>query len=221
MELSIRETGISLVKKIMSDKSSLAQTEMRLEVKDVLNKPTVRSVFKNESDVAFMFTTAMIKRFMDSFGFSTKMTETQIEMLTVDALEHFSYETVEDMILFFKMARSGKFGTTNRGVDSNLIFGTWFPMYLEIKSDARELEYTKTKHDTNMDKRGATTEQVMLSYEKHSKTALNREAEIYIDKMIKDFDREMLEKEIEEWSKDDYKKQFLGVLKSKRRKFNR
>ncbi|MDB0600069.1 hypothetical protein PL373_02635 [Tenacibaculum maritimum] len=74
----------------------------------------------------------------NSFAFATKLTDDQIDILTVDALDKFSHESLEDILLFFKMARSGKFGTTKRGVDSNLIFGEWFPMYLDLKSRERE-----------------------------------------------------------------------------------
>ena len=70
-------------------------------------------------------------------------------MLTIDTLEHFSYESLEDIILFFKMARTGAFGSTKKGVDSNLIYGEWFPAYLEKKAQIRETNYTTEKSNRN------------------------------------------------------------------------
>lgn len=217
-QIALRDKSINLALGINAGTTKLAQIEMSLQIKDTIGKPILRSAFKGKEQVSFTAIKTLVVRFMDSFGFSTKMNDTQVEILAVDTFENFSYESIEDVILFFKMARSGKFGTTGRGVDSNLIFGTWFPMYLEIKARAREEEYTKSKTDRNSDRRGSSIDEVISTYKSHANRSEKVMAETYIDEMIKDFDRQMLEDTITDWSKDDYKKQFVPILKSKRKK---
>lgn len=115
-------------------------------MKETFENSSLRSTFKGDNaQIAFSVVKILVERFIDSFGFSTKMSGTQIETLTVDTLEKFSFETLHDIILFFKMARNGQFGSTNRGVDSNLIYGDWYPKYLEQKSIEREKILQKEK----------------------------------------------------------------------------
>ena len=56
-------------------------------------------------------------------------------------------------------------------------------------------------------------------YSELQKKQLNKKAKEYIDKMIVNFDRQILEDTIIDWQKDDYKKQFVHILKSKRKLF--
>jgi len=136
-------------KEIINGNVNVSVVEMGLTINKCLEKPNIRIVFKDEfAQVGFSVVKVLVIRFMESFGFSTKMNDSQIDTLTVDTLEKFSYESLEDIVLFFKMARNGSFGTTNRGVDSNLIYGEWFPKYLEKKSELREQSYLKQKGKT-------------------------------------------------------------------------
>lgn len=214
-------TGINLVESVLSGKKSIASIEISLKISDTLTKPVVYKVFENNSDLGFTFISALIKRFMDSFGFSTKINEVQLEILTIDTLEKFSHDTIEDLILFFKMARSGTFGTTNRGVDSNLIFGEWFPKYMEQKSIAREAKVAKDKIEQTVERRGASKEEV-LKYqreitEKNKSKEILRQANEYADKITKGITRERLEEIIEEWSNHEVRKNYIDILKRKRR----
>lgn len=216
-KLIIKQTALSLVESISKDNSVIPQLEMSLKMSDTISKPLVRSVFKGNGATAFTFVTILVKRFTDSFGFSTKMTPIQIEMLVVDTLEHFNYESIEDIILFFKMARSGRFGATKRGVDSNLIFGEWFPMYMEIKSNEREKQVQKVKIDTSLDKRGTTMEEVLKDKIKLQKRKKIQDVENYVDRICLNFDRQMLEDTILDWSKDKERNEFIDILKRKRK----
>jgi len=218
MELQKTEnTGLILVKSILSKSKPIAQLEMSLKVSDTITKPVIREVFRDNDEIGFTFISAIVKRFIDSFGFSTKMTETQLEMLTIDTLEKFGHESVEDVILFFKMARSGQLGTTNRGVDSNLIFGTWFPLYMDLKSYAREEQSNKSKEEINVDQRGTTKEAVLKAYKKSDNLDAIKKCKEHIHKITRDMSRDTLESEILQWEKDDYKKNFVKYLKPYRR----
>lgn len=190
---------------------------MGLTMKDTFQGITIRSAFREEAgQIGYSVINLLVRRFVDSFGFATKMNETQIEVLSVDTMEKFSYETLEDVILFFKMARTGQFGTTMRGVDSNLIFGDWYIKYLEIKADYREKDYEKTKAEQKTEL--VSLEDVRKSYHKQKNTGkkfiekvINR-----INEITEGFTRNDLENLISEWNTDPSKKEFLQYLKRKR-----
>lgn len=214
----LQET-LDLSKNIIQNQSIVPVIEMNLTLQTVFEKPLVRSVFKEEAgQIGYSVVKILCSRFMDSFGFSTKMNDTQIESLTVDVLEFFSYETLEDIILFFKMARSGKLGTTNRGVDSNLILGTWAPAYLELKAIEREKIIQKEKSSHKIDQ--LTIEDVKKAHEKAIKANSNddfiEKVKNYVEKITNGISREHLENLILEWSNDEQKKKYLDILKRKR-----
>ena len=177
--------------------------------------PNIRSVFKSENtSICFGVIKILVQRFVDGFGFSTKMTETQIETLSVDTFEHFAYESLHDIILFFKMARSGKFGATNRGVDSNLIYGDWFPKYLELKAIERENAYQKEKvNNINVN---LSIEDIRKAYTKINPQLQHDKYLKRIDEITDGINREKLEDLISEWNKDDIKKHYVDLLKRKR-----
>jgi len=189
--------------------------EMGLTISGTFSNPNIRSVFKGDNgQIGYSVVNVLVNRFIASFGFSTKLDKVQIETMTVDTLDRFAYESLEDVILFFKMARNGQFGTTNRGVDSNLIFGDWFPKYLEMKADARELEYQKEK--SRMNGISSTFEDVEKTYQANEKIKFEKRVVAYIDKITDGISRNRLEEIIEEWEKDEQKKQYIRQLKRKR-----
>ena len=207
---------LDLAKNIVAGSVSVSVLEIGLTVDKNLDKPVIRGLFKNENgQIGFAVVKVLVNRFIDSFGFSTKLSENQLEVLTVDTLEKFSYDSLEDIILFFKLARSGNFGTTKRGVDSNLIFGEWFPMYMEMKAEAREREYIKNKK--TITESTISIDDVKKSYEKIKPNNSFRERVlIYIEKITEGINRLELEDLIQAWSEDEQKKPYLRELKAKR-----
>lgn len=207
---------ISLSKNIVSGNENVAYVEMGLSIENTFEKPLFRSVFKGENaKIGFSVVRVLVTRFMESFGFSTKMSDNQIDTLTVDTLEKFNYETLDDIILFFKMARSGSFGATKKGVDSNLIYGEWFPMYLEKKAEIREQNYSIKKGETS--RMQATDDDVKATYEKLKQKNIRLKVENHVDEITKNFDRQLLEDLIVDWEKDPIKKPYLDILKCKRK----
>jgi len=211
-----QQETLNLAKSIVTKTINLGSFEMQLSIEKTIDKPVIKSLFKNEnSQIGFTLVGILVNRFIDSFGFSTKLNETQLEILTYDTIEKFSYESLEDIVLFFKMARSGTFGTTKRGVDSNLIFGEWFPMYMEMKAEARERQQLKQKKQT--EESLLSIEEVKKSYEKIKPNNTFRDRVIvYIDKITQGMTRLELEDLIQAWSEDDQKKEYLNELKIKR-----
>lgn len=208
------EETLSLAKAIIRNNSEIVNIEMSLSLPSTLSKPTMRTVFKDHGQIGFSVVSVLVTRFMDSFGFSTKMSPSQIEVLTVDTLENFSYESLEDIVLFFKMARTGKFGSTKKGVDSNLIFGEWFSQYLEHKAELREREHQKIKGE--LSNNPVTIEDVKSAYQKAAAANMPARVKAYVDKITKDINREQLEILIEEWNNDQQKKPYIDIIKRKR-----
>lgn len=193
----------------------MALVEMNLTIDQTFSKPNIRTVFKNENGtIGFSVVNVLVNRFINSFGFSTKLSNDQIEILTVDTLENFKYESLEDIIVFFKMARTGKFGSTKKGVDSNLIYGEWYPAYLEQKADIREQQYQKEKNALNS--KEITLEDVKKTYSKHQEKNFEKRVTAFVDKITKNIDRQILEDLITDWEKDPARKPYLNILKKKR-----
>lgn len=190
---------------------------MGLSISKTFENSSIRSVFKGENgQIGYSVVNVLVKRFIDSFGFATKMNESQIETLTVDTLEKFSYETLQDIILFFKMARTGQFGSTGRGVDSNLIYGDWYPKYLELKSIEREkiIQKEQEKFKSNQ----LSIEDVKKHYEKmeNKNVFFVDKVIVYVERITEGINREQLEKLIEEWMNDPQKKPYVYHLNKKR-----
>ena len=205
---------LSLSKAIATGDVSLITLEREVSLKMAINTPTIRSAFRGNDEVAYSVAHVLCKRFLGSFTFSTKLEPAQIEVFTIDTLDKFQYESLDDMVLFFKMARSGTFGTAKKGIDSNLVYGEWFPQYLELKAIEREKAI-------NAEKVAKTTTPVTMEDVKKTYAIMeggrNKGKTIaYIDEITKDMDRQMLEDTITSWEKDPKLSDQLRLLKLKR-----
>jgi hypothetical protein len=211
-----QQKTLDLSKNIIAGTVSIAPVEMQLTIQQTFDKALIKSVFKGEAgQIGFSVVNVLVTRFIDSFGFSTKLNPTQIETLTVDILENFQYETLEDIIIFLKMARTGKFGSTGRGVDSNLILGDWFPKYLDKKAEIREQNYQVEKTEFINNNSAVDLYYKNIQKKKEQKKIFDNMISD-IDKMVLNMDRTMLEETILDWSKKDEMKPYLEYLKRKR-----
>lgn len=216
LSIAKQQKTLDLSKEIISGKISIAPIEMSLTINETFNKAIVKSVFKGEAgQIGFSVVNVLVTRFIDSFGFSTKLNPVQIETLTIDILESFQYESLEDIIIFLKMARTGKFGSTGRGVDSNLILGDWFPKYLDQKAKIREELYLKEKTQS-LNSGNAVQEYYAKMRAKKAQEEKETKMKLEIDEMVKSMDRTMLEETISDWSKKEEMKPYLDYLKRKR-----
>lgn len=119
------------------DKFELVQIERSLTIEKCLSAPLLINQKYNEADLVksiFM----MVKRFNDLVNVAKKMNEYQMIALASDLYERFGSESLDDILLFFKMARSGEFGDFYR-LDSIVIL-SWLPKYFDKKIQAREDE---------------------------------------------------------------------------------
>lgn len=191
---------------------------MKLTYKATLGLPAMYQVFRGHDTQAFQVASQLVNRFVDSFQFAQKMTPAVKEVFVADALECFQHESLQDMILFFKNARKGVYGSAKKGIDANLVFGEWFPQYLELKAKERERVLQEKKESVSFT---TSIDQVKATYqaardrkelkEKHQKMTDE------IDKMVEPFDRAMLEDTIADWEQKPELKEELRYLKKKRR----
>jgi len=208
-----------LASNIVSGKTDVGVVENSLTLSQTINLPALRSVFKAETaQIAFGVGRIIVDRFLSSFGFSTKHNPAQVDIITADVLDAFKYESMQDVILFLKMARTGRFGATNRGIDSNLILGDWMPMYLEAKAEEREKQHTKEKQDRI---RLEISPEALLRQHQKDIAPMKRKKEEqafrdYVERMTKGIDRYQLESLIKQVSKVTDVLPYINILKCKR-----
>lgn len=121
----------------------------------------------------------LIEYFQDLVNINKKMEDFQIKVLAGDLFEAFIGDTIEDIILMFKMARKGDFGQIYR-IDGMVIMN-WVPQYLEYKAEEREKLYRKQegqrkKEEQSTDVSDKTIEKLDLLISKLSSPVKDLEA---------------------------------------------
>lgn len=205
---------------ILENSAHIISVERSLTLSDNLSKPSIRSVFRGKDTLIFNVGKVLVNRFLNAFAFATKLSDAQVTVFTADVLECFKYESLEDMVLFFKMARQGKFGTTKRGVDSNLVTGDWFQQFMELKAKAREDKVTIQQKQFKSDNQ-ISMKAVEITYKKAERQReieqQRRQKQQFVDDAVKDLDKHGLEDLIMSWERDETMKVYLPLLKRKRR----
>lgn len=79
------------------------------------------------------------------FKFSENMTIDVATKLTTDLYDYFKHESLEDIALMLKMARTGQLGSGKGRLDSDTLFNVFIPKYLELKAEEREKEHRRNK----------------------------------------------------------------------------
>lgn len=158
-------------------------------------------------------------RLSENFNVGKKFTTEQATIMAFDLFEIFGFETIEDIVLMFKMARQGKIGDgKDFKLDSQTIFHKWVPEYLELKAEQREKEHQDNKKSINQSENQLTLQDVRNAYKKANP---QKQHDLLIEKInsiTKDFDRQMLEDLIISWTNDkDISKDELRLLIMKRK----
>lgn len=118
---------------ISEDKFELIKIERSLTIEKCLSAPLLVNQKQNESElIKSIF--LIVKRFNDLVNVSKKMNEDQMIDLSADLFDRFGGESMEDILLFFKMARSGEFGDFYR-LDTIVIL-SWIPKYMDSRITA-------------------------------------------------------------------------------------
>jgi hypothetical protein len=92
--------------------------------------------------------TYLILRLAEHFNMKGKFTSEQASVLALDLTQIFDYETLEDVVLMFKLARQGRIGDgKDFKLDGQTVLHKWVPEYLELKAIERERQHNDKKED--------------------------------------------------------------------------
>jgi hypothetical protein len=118
---------------VSDDKFELINVERSLTIEKCVSAPLLINQKASEKElIKSIF--LIVKRFNDLVNVGKKLNEDQMIALSADLFERFGGESLEDIMLFFKMARSGEFGDLYR-LDSIVIL-SWVNKYLDKKTEA-------------------------------------------------------------------------------------
>ncbi len=217
-----QQETLSISKTVLVNPIALNTIERELQPTDVFDKATMGEVYKGDlGSLGFRTVFTLVSRFLDGFAFVTKLSESQKQILTADLLDDCKYETLEDLILFFKLARKGKYGVAKKGIDGNTIMGDWLPQYLEEKARLREerVQEQKAKNNKILTDQSKTIEFYKEHYKQKAIKQKADEMQQLADESAKDCDKQMLEDLIMTWERDIELRPFVRLLTVKRRKF--
>lgn len=198
----------------------LISIESELNITLATNGTSLRKLEKSIGKINIVKSiTFLITRLAENFNVGKNLTTEQASVLAFDFVELYPNETIEDFILMFKYVRQGVIGDgKDFKLDGQNVLHKWVPEYLNKKSEALELAHQKQMSELN-----STTlseEIVDRFYEKRriakQKAEFEKRVLAYIDKITNGISRIRLEEIIEEWEKDDEKKQYIRQLKKKR-----
>jgi len=89
---------------------------------------------------------SLINRQAEFYNVRKEMTEAQAAMIAQTLVDEYGVENIEDVVLMFKMARSGAFGTIYGKLDGETIMA-WMALYLDRKYEELERQHQNRKHD--------------------------------------------------------------------------
>lgn len=119
---------------------------MDLSLKKCLSLPSIYEIKKNISaKQTLKAVREIILNSAKTFKFSENMDLSQATILASDLLNYFRNESLEDIILMFKMARQGELGSGKGRLDHDVVFNIFVPAYLEKKAEAREKQERNNK----------------------------------------------------------------------------
>ncbi|HEY6143760.1 MAG TPA: hypothetical protein VIV55_10150 [Flavobacterium sp.] len=199
------------------DEGKLITYEGNLNLAKASDGTTIKKLTKVlDDEILTTIIVFLINRLSENFNVGKKFTDEQAFMMAVDLKDIFGYETLEDILLMFRMARTGRIGDgKDFKLDSQVVFHKWIPQYLDLKADFREGEHNRIKSlsfSTVL-----TIEQVKNSYKRRiSLQEREDRRNARINEITEGFDREMLENLITEWQLDESKKPYLRYLTAKR-----
>lgn len=213
----VQPTTAELVMLLVNqDKIELAQFERQINLQKAIDGTTLRKLSKTlDNKNLTKILVFLITRFSANFNVGKKFNEEQAIIMAMDLIDSFGYETIEDVLLMFKMARTGRIGDgKDFKLDSQTVFHKWIPEYLELKIDYRQQLHNRQKE--LIKENTLTLADVKKEYNKLSAQQKENKINERIDEITKGFTREMLENLIVQWQNDDTKTKYLRYLTKKR-----
>lgn len=119
-------------------KGNLSVVEKGLTFKICNEATKLIHLKKNEGEETIEHTLAlMLINLQEQINVTRPLAPHQITMLAADIIELYPYESLEDFVLCFKMARQNKLSPHYNSIDSVMI-NKWMGEYLELKAVQRE-----------------------------------------------------------------------------------
>ena len=99
---------------------------------------------ESSEDLVITALVSQIIRTANFFNLSRPMSEDQAIETGYLLLDKYPYETIEDFVIMFNRAKTGKYGELYNRLDGQVIF-SWMEKYLDEKAGYREKEHQKMK----------------------------------------------------------------------------
>ncbi len=125
--------------------TDIALQESELTLRRASEGTLIKALVKEDKKETFKLIFSLIERMQQSFSFNNKMSDAQITTCAFDLMELMAYESLEDIVLLFKMARQGQLGGKIFRVDSHIITQEWLPVYMDLKAEELEMQQKEKK----------------------------------------------------------------------------
>lgn len=206
-----KEQTTSLINIIDSkNRVALAGFESSLTIAKAMEGTMINRLRSQDEKKTLTYIVFLISKLNESFALNPekKLNSNQIYDVAVDLLDMFGYETIEDLVLMFKMVRKGELDVEAiHRIDIFTILNKWVPAYLNLKADAREKNHERIKNQVN---------QTQISLDDVKKTYEQLSIQHYINNLTYNMDRQMLDDTIETYARDERLKIYVPYLKKKR-----
>lgn len=128
----------------------IVSLETTLSVTKCLDLPTIHEVTKQlPAKNIIKAVREIILISAKTFKFSENMDLSQATILASDLISYFKHESLEDIVLMFKMIRQGELGSGKGRLDHDVVFTVFVPAYLEKKAEIREKQMMNEKKKFN------------------------------------------------------------------------
>lgn len=132
---------------VRNDIAQLTEIEGDLSVATAMESTTIqklgRLIDKKNIVKAVSYLTLRLAK---NFNMKGNFTPDQAATLANDLFDVMEYETLEDVVLMYKLARQGRIGDgRDFKLDGQTVLHKWVPAYLELKAIERENQHNRRK----------------------------------------------------------------------------
>lgn len=188
-----------------ADLIKLAKMERKINLDDAVNGITIRQACQEiNEDIIIGTLVALILRTGNFFNISNRISEDQAIQTAFLILDKYPHETIEDFVIMFRNAKSGKYGELYNRLDGQIIF-QWMQTYLDEKAAYRENQHRAVKFSVGDE----NLHQIMLGHTREGDNGLELKKPI-LEALKKAVDFE--KKEINEKDYQSYKSTYIKKI---------
>lgn len=142
--------SLSFIKELVlvaesGDSIKIAKHDRSITMLNACTGITLKAACRESSeDLVITALVSQIIRTANFFNLSRPMSEDQAIETGYLLLDKYPYETIEDFVIMFNRAKTGKYGELYNRLDGQVIF-SWMEKYLDEKAGYREKEHQKMK----------------------------------------------------------------------------